>query len=102
MNLKEFFKPKLGKIILAIIFFLVGLFVFGLSMGFGYSNPPLFYLSLIFIWPFFLIYGIFFKISVNMAGTLIDRIVSIFGIILTIFYNYVLACLIIYLFKKKK
>lgn len=99
---RQFLKPTLWKIVLSIIFIIIGLLLYSTAFGFGYSNPVFFYLSLIFMLPFILIVGLANVWGVNLLLPPLGTIIRTISFIITIFYNYVLACLVIYIFKRKR
>ena len=89
----DFFKPTKGKLLIFFLIFLIGsgtlYSVFGCAIG-GDSarsfcnGTMLKFFIYVFIWPSFI-----FKFSVTLSG--------IISILLSIFYWYILACLIVFI-----
>ena len=104
MSPREFLKLTIWKIILAAVFLFVGFSLLSYSaFRIGPSvNYPLFYVSLIFMWSLYLISSLNTPLVTQNSTHTLGLIIQWIAVILTLFYNYFLACLVIYIFKRKR
>ena len=106
MSWKEFLKPSLGKVILLVVFIVIGLksyfsahpiVICGIQSCFqgSYSDPFWTFVYPVVAAPIFLLE----KINANFVK-IDESIVGVVGMVLTVIYLYLISCFIVQVIKK--